>query len=127
MVLIRLNSSSATSAVSQHLQVCGVVVDNFPFCLPAAFGVFSGAADAFKSVKSALGPINVVINNAGVTGTGLDDYQRVIDINLTAVIAGTAIGIDVRPSCCACHTCTQLTLRMHPLCSTCVKLAVALS
>jgi 3-oxoacyl-(acyl-carrier-protein) reductase len=44
---------------------------------------------AFSAIESELGPVEVLVNNAGVTGDGLlvrmtdDQWDRVIDVNLT--------------------------------------------
>ncbi len=50
----------------------------------------------FKAAAAALGPFQFVFNNAGVTEKpDFADYKRVVDINLNAVIQGTALAIEV--------------------------------
>ncbi|MBR5952323.1 MAG: SDR family NAD(P)-dependent oxidoreductase, partial [Pseudobutyrivibrio sp.] len=45
-------------------------------------------ANMFSEVKSLLGPVNVLVNNAGITKDGLllrmteEDFEKVVDINL---------------------------------------------
>ena len=52
--------------------------------------VDDGAEKLFSAVEDAFGPVGCLVNNAGVTADGLtislsdDDWQRVIDTNLTA-------------------------------------------
>lgn len=49
----------------------------------------------FKAAAAALGPFQFVFNNAGVTEKpDFADYKRVVDINLNAVIQGTALAIE---------------------------------
>ncbi len=53
-------------------------------------------AGTFKAAAAALGPFDFVFNNAGVTEKpDFADYNRVVDINLSAVIQGSALAIEV--------------------------------
>lgn len=65
----------------------------------------SAVADAFSRVSTSLGPLDIVFNNAGIAGSWLDDYEAVIDINLTAVVQGTKLAIEAMQGVyvsCAC-------------------------
>lgn len=55
--------------------------------------------NAFKQVTDSFGGLDIVFNNAGIGGVDLfsddgDDWARVIDINLTAVINATRIAVQ---------------------------------
>jgi NAD(P)-dependent dehydrogenase (short-subunit alcohol dehydrogenase family) len=61
---------------------------------------------AFEATVRAFGEIDMVFNNAGVVGQGFDALPKVIGVNLTAVVSGTALAIEVRVpvallGCCA--------------------------
>lgn len=57
---------------------------------PADLGVPDGATQLAKDVEAALGQIDILINNAGLTRDGLalrmkeDDWNKVLEVNLTA-------------------------------------------
>lgn len=82
-----LNAKRANSAVFAHFNVCKV--DDFD-------ALFSKCETAFHA------PVNLLVNNAGIGETVAEFYheqsaaawKRIIDINLTAVIRGTQVGIQ---------------------------------
>ena len=49
----------------------------------------------FASAIAALGPLDFVFNNAGVAFNNFDNFKKTVDINVTAVICGTAIAVEV--------------------------------
>ena len=49
----------------------------------------------FASAIAALGPLDFVFNNAGVVFNNFDNFKKTVDINVTAVICGTAIAVEV--------------------------------
>ncbi|KAK3097311.1 hypothetical protein FSP39_008546 [Pinctada imbricata] len=48
--------------------------------------------NVFRTTKSRLGPIDIVVNNAGIGNEG-DGWQRTIHINLIGVIEGTRLAV----------------------------------
>ena len=56
-------------------------------------------ANMFSEVKSLLGPVNVLVNNAGITKDGLllrmteEDFEKVVDINLKGAFLCTKAAI----------------------------------
>jgi 3-oxoacyl-[acyl-carrier protein] reductase len=68
-----------------------------PRCLPLAADVTDGASveRAFDEAVSALGRIDVLVNNAGITRDGLlirmgdDDWRSVLEVNLTGAFVCT--------------------------------------
>ena len=87
-------------AAAEEVAAAGVPTVGLPLDVTddASFRAFlEGSADA-------LGPLGVLVNNAGIMPTGeLDSEaeeitQRIVDINLKAVIRGTRLGLALLPA-----------------------------
>ncbi|XP_041375951.1 15-hydroxyprostaglandin dehydrogenase [NAD(+)]-like [Gigantopelta aegis] len=50
--------------------------------------------ELFKLAKETFGGLDIVVNNAGVSGEVYPLWQKVIDVNLKGTIAGTMLGLD---------------------------------
>ena len=55
------------------------IPDNiYPSCAPSLLGVF-------KEATEKLGPVDVLINNAGIGGHTTDDYDRMVAVNMVSI------------------------------------------
>ncbi|XP_041379737.1 15-hydroxyprostaglandin dehydrogenase [NAD(+)]-like [Gigantopelta aegis] len=48
----------------------------------------------FKLAKKTFGGLDIVINNAGISGEVYPLWEKVVDVNLKGTIAGTMLGLD---------------------------------
>ena len=89
-----LHSSGAAVALSwtrvEPLEALRDTLGDRTHVTPADLGAKDGAAQLAKDAEAALGQIDILINNAGLTRDGLamrmkeEDWNRVLDVNLTA-------------------------------------------
>ena len=89
-----LHTSGAAVALSgtrvEPLEALRDTLGDRTHVTPADLGAKAGAAQLAKDAEAALGQIDILINNAGLTRDGLamrmkeEDWNRVLDVNLTA-------------------------------------------
>ena len=81
-------SETKLEAVADEARQAGVKVKTYPLDLSAVDQV----KDQISAIAADFGPIHILVNNAGMGYTGslmstsLDDWQRVLDLNLTSVL-----------------------------------------
>src|SRR6478672_10146635 len=81
-------SEAKLEAVAAEARQSGVKVKTYPLDL----SVVEQVKDQISAIAADFGPVHILVNNAGMGYTGslmstpLEDWQRVLDLNLTSVL-----------------------------------------